>query len=93
MIGSIANYLGENGWANGQPVAVAATLANPDMSRFDIKLALNETVKSLRDKGVEFQTFDMPGIEWTAGVATMGPMRSVWFADPDGNILNVSEMA
>jgi membrane-bound lytic murein transglycosylase B len=59
VIGSIANYLGDNGWVNGQPVAVDATLSNPDLSRFDIKLALNETVQSLRDKGVKFAT-DLP---------------------------------
>jgi membrane-bound lytic murein transglycosylase B len=59
VIGSIANYLVENGWVNGQPVVVEATLDNPDMSRFDVKLALNETVQSLRDKGVKFET-DLP---------------------------------
>ncbi|MFC4308413.1 lytic murein transglycosylase B [Steroidobacter flavus] len=59
VIGSIANYLVENGWVNGQPVAVDATLSNPDLSRFDAKLALNETVQSLRDKGVKFET-DLP---------------------------------
>lgn len=49
-------------------------------------------ISALRDKGISFQTFDAPGIEWNDGVATMneGPeLRSVWFEDPDGNILNV----
>jgi membrane-bound lytic murein transglycosylase B len=59
VIGSIANYLLQNGWINGQPVAVNATLKDPDLSRFDAKLALNETVQSLREKGVKFET-DLP---------------------------------
>lgn len=59
VIGSVANYLHENGWVDGQQVVVTATLSDQDMSKFDIKLALNETVKSLRDKGVSFET-DLP---------------------------------
>jgi hypothetical protein len=35
-------------------------------------------------------TFDMEGMEWDNGVAIAGPIKSVWFSDPDGNILNVS---
>jgi hypothetical protein len=34
----------------------------------------------------------MEGLEWIDGVATAGTMRAVWFADPDGNILNVETM-
>ena len=59
VIGSVANYLSDNGWIDGAPVVVNATLKEADMSRFDIKLALNETVQSLRDKGVRFET-DLP---------------------------------
>lgn len=59
VIGSVANYLHENGWVDGQPVVVTATLRDADMSKFDIKLALNETVQSLRDKGVRFES-DLP---------------------------------
>lgn len=59
VIGSVANYLHENGWVDAQQVVVTATLSDPDMAKFDIKLALNETVKSLRDKGVSFET-DLP---------------------------------
>ncbi|HEY0939258.1 MAG TPA: lytic murein transglycosylase B [Steroidobacter sp.] len=56
VVASIANYLTDHGWVNGQQVVVNATLNDPDMSRFDVKLALNETVQSLRDKGVRFET-------------------------------------
>jgi catechol 2,3-dioxygenase-like lactoylglutathione lyase family enzyme len=47
-------------------------------------------VAALRDKGVEFQTFDLPNATWEDGVATGSGMKAVWFADPDGNILNVT---
>jgi len=47
-------------------------------------------VDELRKKGVEFATYEMEGVEWNDGVATMGGMQAVWFTDPDGNILNIS---
>lgn len=50
-------------------------------------------VSALREAGVQFQTFDAPGIHWDDGVASFeGGFRGVWFADPDGNILNVDTM-
>ena len=57
VIGSVANYLVVYGWREGEPVVVTASLASDDLSRFNIaKLELNETVQSLRDKGVRFET-------------------------------------
>src|SRR5690606_22199028 len=57
VIGSVANYLRGYGWQDDEPVVVNATLEDHDLSRFDVsKIALNETVQSLRDKGVEFET-------------------------------------
>jgi membrane-bound lytic murein transglycosylase B len=57
VIGSVANYLLVFGWREGEPVVVAASLASDDLSRFNTsKLELNETVQSLRDKGVRFET-------------------------------------
>jgi len=36
-------------------------------------------------------TFELDGADWDDGVASMGDrMKTVWFADPDGNILNVA---
>jgi catechol 2,3-dioxygenase-like lactoylglutathione lyase family enzyme len=55
--------------------------------------AFDAEVAALRERDITFQTFDMEGMEWHDGVAHAGPMRAVWFADPDGNILNVETMA
>jgi catechol 2,3-dioxygenase-like lactoylglutathione lyase family enzyme len=47
-------------------------------------------VAALREKNVTFQTFEAEGLTWNDGVASMGEqLRAVWFADPDGNILNI----
>lgn len=53
--------------------------------------AFDTAVADLRSKGVTFQTFDAEGMEWNDGVASAGDgaFKSVWFTDPDGNILNL----
>lgn len=81
VVGSVANYLEEHGWIDGQQVVVTATLNDPDMSRFDVKLALNETVQSLRDKGVKFETElppDAPAM-LVVGQGKDGPLYRVGF--------------
>jgi catechol 2,3-dioxygenase-like lactoylglutathione lyase family enzyme len=60
---------------------------------FDVPLsAFDEEVRALREKGISFLTFEAEGLEWNGGVASMagGDMKSVWFTDPDGNVINVS---
>jgi membrane-bound lytic murein transglycosylase B len=57
---SIANYLKHHGWRTGETIVVSATVEPGDASRFDTsRIQLNETVTSLREKGVRFET-DMP---------------------------------
>ena len=58
--------------------------------------AFDAEVDALRAAGVTFQTFEMDEITWDDGVATFSgegesniQMRSVWFEDPDGNIINI----
>jgi catechol 2,3-dioxygenase-like lactoylglutathione lyase family enzyme len=66
----------------GTNKATAVSFSIPD-DAFDAEVA------ALRDAGVTFQTFDLPSGTWTDGVLVDGPMRAAWFADPDGNVLNV----
>jgi catechol 2,3-dioxygenase-like lactoylglutathione lyase family enzyme len=47
-------------------------------------------VQSLRDKGVTFERYDdLPETTRDGDVHEMGDFKSVWFKDPDGNILNL----
>jgi catechol 2,3-dioxygenase-like lactoylglutathione lyase family enzyme len=59
---------------------------------FDVPLsAFDEEIGTLRQKGITFMTFEAEGLDWKEGVASVGDaMKSVWFTDPDGNILNVT---
>lgn len=60
---------------------------------FDVPFdAFDDEVAALRSAGVTFDTFEMEGVEWQDGVATMEGMKAVWFRDPDGNILNMDAM-
>lgn len=48
-------------------------------------------VEGLRQKGVEFQDFDIPemGLKTKNGIATMNELQSAWFTDPWGNTLAI----
>jgi membrane-bound lytic murein transglycosylase B len=57
VIASIANYLAENGWRAGEPVAAPASLWFPRAESLVAgRLAPDTTVKSLRDRGLSFDT-------------------------------------
>jgi catechol 2,3-dioxygenase-like lactoylglutathione lyase family enzyme len=53
--------------------------------------AFDDEVATLRDKGISFMTFEAAGLDWNDGVGSMGGgMKTAWFTDPDGNILNIA---
>lgn len=52
---------------------------------------IDAEVKALRDKGVTFEHYDMPGLELEGDVHVGDHMKIAWFKDPDGNILNLVE--
>jgi len=78
---SVGNYLKEHGWNAGEPVLSEASVAPEKASELDgRKLALSETVGSLRTKGVNFESplpedapalliaaDDTDGVHWRVG--------------------------
>jgi catechol 2,3-dioxygenase-like lactoylglutathione lyase family enzyme len=49
-------------------------------------------VADLRSRGVRFELFDMPGMTEVDGVYTGEGLRGVWFRDPEGNLLALTEV-
>lgn len=50
-------------------------------------------VQDLKAKGVTFEQYDdLPETTREGDVHMMGDFKAVWFKDPDGNILNLSNM-
>lgn len=49
--------------------------------------ALDDIVRSLKSKGVEFEHYDLPDTTRKGDVHESGPMKMAWLKDPDGNIL------
>ena len=53
---------------------------------------IEEVVRALRERGVVFEQYDLPDLKTDEhGIATMGPIKSAWFKDTEGNILAISQ--
>jgi catechol 2,3-dioxygenase-like lactoylglutathione lyase family enzyme len=50
-------------------------------------------VAALRDKGIEFVEFDVPGVKTVDGISQSGPaVWTAYFRDPDGNLLGLTQI-
>jgi catechol 2,3-dioxygenase-like lactoylglutathione lyase family enzyme len=50
---------------------------------------VDAVVRRLKEKGVAFEHYEMPGMKHDGDVHVGGGMRIAWFKDPDGNVLSV----
>jgi catechol 2,3-dioxygenase-like lactoylglutathione lyase family enzyme len=53
---------------------------------------LDAVVTGLRERGVEFEEYDLPQLKTEGGIATVGDVRAAWCRDPDGNLLAVESV-
>jgi len=51
---------------------------------------LEAVMRALRDAGVSFEHYDLPGATREGDIHVFGDFRAAWFKDPDGNILHVN---
>jgi predicted enzyme related to lactoylglutathione lyase len=53
---------------------------------------VDATVRELRDKGITFEHYDMPGVDWDGDVASLGDMgKAAWFKDSENNTLCIDD--
>lgn len=64
------------------------TPADHTACSFEVK-DVDKVFASLREQGVTFEDYDMPGIKTEDGIAEMGDVRGGWFKDPDGHTIGV----
>jgi catechol 2,3-dioxygenase-like lactoylglutathione lyase family enzyme len=50
---------------------------------------LEGVVQALKKKGIKFEQYDLPGMKREGDIHVGGDIRTAWFKDPDGNILNI----
>ncbi|HSP75216.1 MAG TPA: VOC family protein [Cryobacterium sp.] len=53
---------------------------------------LDAEMSRLRERGVVFEEYDIPGMKTVNGVATAPDLKSAWFRDTEGNFICISEM-
>ena len=53
---------------------------------------LEAEVAELRDRGVEFEEYDQPGLRTVDGIARTPVGRAAWFRDSEGNVLTVTQL-
>lgn len=55
---------------------------------------IEDEVRQLKARGVVFEEYDMPGVEWKDSVATIpGVGRTAWFLDSEGNVMCLDQRA
>lgn len=83
--GGAAYVLGGGTRAFLYPTQFAGTAQHTLLS-FDTN-DLAADMRALREKGVTFLDYDLPGLKTENGIASFGPVKNAWCRDSEGNIL------
>ncbi len=79
--GNLLVFVSPDGAGTNKATSAAWDVANRE--------ELVKAVKGMKDKGIEFLTYDIPGVTWEDDIAAMNEIYIAWFKDPDGNVLSV----
>ena len=81
VIGGVGVLVYESQFA-GTNKATAFSIMTDDLDR---------DMAALREKGVAFHEYDLPGIKTENGVVEMDGERGAWFDDSEGNIIALAQ--
>jgi catechol 2,3-dioxygenase-like lactoylglutathione lyase family enzyme len=71
--------------------SASAGTAKSTCMRFEVE-DIEVAVEQLRDHGIVFEEYDLPGVKTVDGIADHeSGARGAWFKDPDGNILQIGQ--
>ena len=69
----------------------AATKADHTVAGWQVE-DIEGVVQALQERGVVFEQYDLPNLKTDQrGIATLGPIKSAWFKDTEGNVLSIAE--
>ena len=51
--------------------------------------SIEAAMDALREQGIVFEEYDLPGLKTENGVVRIGGYEAAWFKDPDGNVLSL----
>lgn len=64
--------------------------ADHTLAHFEVS-DIEATVRDLEERGVAFIDYTDGPLQTTGHIAQLGPARSAWFRDPDGNVLGLRQ--
>jgi predicted enzyme related to lactoylglutathione lyase len=68
-----------------------AGLAGHTIAQFHVA-DIEQEVKELKSKGLQFEHYDLPGMTWEGNIASIPEMgKAAWFKDTEGNILGLDD--
>ena len=85
VAGGVVYECGNGSWIFLYPSAGAGT-SQASQAFWQVD-DLAAEVADLRERGVVFEEYDLPGLKTVNGIATGGGTKAAWFKDTEGNIM------
>ena len=87
--GGVIYECGSGSWVFMYPSAGAGT--SKASTAFWAVDDVDAEVRELKNRGVVFEEYDMPGIKMENSIVSAGGAKTAWFKDTEGNILAISQ--
>src|SRR5205807_747389 len=87
--GGVIYECGGGSWVFMYPSAGAGT--SKASTAFWAVDDVDAEVRELKNRGVVFEEYDMPGIKMENSIVSAGGAKTAWFKDTEGNILAISQ--